>query len=165
MKRGVYPGTFDPITYGHLDIIKRALDIFDELIVAIGENPAKNTLFSAEERFNIVREAIEDYPNTKVMMMEGLLAHFADEVQASAIIRGLRALSDFEHEFQMALANRKMNPRTETIFLMPNEKYSYLNSTMVKTIASMGGKVTSFVPKSVEKALKEKYKSKSSKNE
>ena len=99
MKRGIYPGTFDPITYGHLDIIKRALDIFDELIIAIGENPGKSTLFTVQERFDIIREAIKDFPNTKVMIMPGLLAQFAEQVNASAIIRGLRALSDFEHEF------------------------------------------------------------------
>ncbi|MBN1754649.1 pantetheine-phosphate adenylyltransferase [bacterium] len=154
---GIYPGTFDPITYGHIDIIERALVLFDQLIVAIGTNLRKETLFTVEERLQTVRQCTKHLPKVKVMQFNGLLADYAREVKATAIIRGLRALSDFEYEFQMALANRRINAKAETIFLMPSEQYTFLNSTIVKTIARMGGDVTTFVPEQVRQALKSKF--------
>jgi len=159
MKTAIYPGTFDPITYGHLDIVVRAAQIFGNVIVAVGENPQKTTIFNHEERLELVREAVSelDLANVSVAHFTGLLAKFAEEAGAVAIIRGLRAVSDFEHEFQMALANRRLFPDAETVFFMPSEPFVYLSSSMVKTIAANYGDVSQFVPKMVEKALLKKY--------
>lgn len=155
----VYPGSFDPITYGHIDIVKRAASLFPNVIVAIGENPEKTPFFSHEERVALVEEVLLklELPNVSVGHFTGLLAQYAQDIGAVAIIRGLRALSDFEHEFQMALANRKLFPEAETVFLMPSEQFVYLNSSMVKTIARNSGDVSCFVPRTVEIALVKKF--------
>jgi len=158
MKICVYPGTFDPITNGHLDIIKRASQIFDRIIVAVSKNPNKNPLFSSEERKYFIEETVKDYSNIQVDVFHGLLVEYAKKMKASAIIRGLRAVSDFEYEFQMALMNRKLNPNIETVYLMPSEEYTYINSSIVKEIAALGGSVDCFLPPVVVKALKDKIK-------
>jgi pantetheine-phosphate adenylyltransferase len=155
MRRAIYPGSFDPITNGHLDVIHRAAHLFDELVVAIAINDQKHksSLFGLDERVAILEEVCQKIPNVRVATLEGLLVDFARRNGASAIVRGLRAVSDFEFEFQMALMNRKMEPNIETIFLMPKEDYSYLSSRIVKEIARLGGDVSSFVPACVVPAL------------
>ncbi len=153
----LYPGSFDPITNGHLDIIVRGLAIFDSLVVGIGENIAKQPLFSVEERVEMVRDALGEIPNVEVISYSGLTAKFAEQIGASAILRGLRAISDFEFEFQMTLANRKLFPKAETVFLMPCLSNVFLNSSMVKDIVSMGGDVELFVPPGVVERLKIKF--------
>jgi len=157
-KCAIYPGSFDPITYGHIDIIMRAAKLFSNIVVAIGGNPEKKPLFSQRERVALVKQAIIelDLPNVTVAKFSGLLAKYAQDAGAVAIIRGLRAVSDFEHEFQMALANRRLFPDAETVFLMPSEQFVYLSSSMVKIIALNGGDVSLFVPHAVEKALLKK---------
>ncbi len=162
VKTGVYPGTFDPITYGHLDLIKRALKIFDQLIVAIGENPTKKPLFTLEERKEMVIESLKelkDGDGSRVLVetFSGLLVNFVEKKGARIIVRGLRAVSDFEYEFQLALMNRKLNRRIDTIFLMPGFRWIYISSTIVKEAARFGGKVSDLVPHIVEQKLKEKY--------
>ena len=154
MRRAVYPGSFDPVTYGHLDVIERAARLFDEVLVAVAVNHAKTGLFSFEERVALLREALAAYPNVKVTRFDGLLVEFARTSGACVIIRGLRAVSDFEFEFQMALMNRKLEARIETMFLMPKEEYTYLSSRIVKEIAGLGGAVSAFVPPNVEVALR-----------
>ena len=154
----VYPGTFDPITYGHIDIIERASVIFDEVIVTIALNSSKKPLFTEEERKAMVLKAMKKFKNVRVDSFNGLLVNYAKDVNASVIIRGLRAISDFEFEFQMSLTNRKLAPDVSTIFLMPNDKYTYLNSTLVKELAAFEGKIDCFVPEFVVKKLKEKFK-------
>ena len=156
-KIAIYPGTFDPFTLGHLDIIERAAKLFDEIIVTIAENSFKSPLFSLDERQTFIENACRHVPNVRCIHFEGLLVDFALQLKASAIIRGLRAVSDFEFEFQMALMNRRLNPDIVTVFLMPNEKYSYLNSTIVKEVARFGGNVEKFVTGMVAQKLKEKY--------
>jgi len=158
-KLAVYPGTFDPITNGHIDIIVRATKLFSDIIVAVGENPQKKPLFSHSERMELVKQVVDtlNLPNVRVGHFKGLLAQYADEIRATAIIRGLRAVSDFEYEFQMALANRKIYPDAETVFLMPSEPFVYLSSSMVKVIAQNNGDVSPFVPKIVENALHKKF--------
>jgi len=155
MRRAIYPGSFDPITNGHLDVIQRASHLFDELIVAVALNDQKHksSLFSLEERFTILEEVCREISNVRIARLEGLLVDFARKHGASAIVRGLRAVSDFEFEFQMALMNRKMEPTIETIFLMPKEDYTYLSSRIVKEIARLGGDVSAFVPACVVPAL------------
>ncbi len=160
MKRAIYPGTFDPITYGHLDLLKRAIKLFDEIIITIAINPAKKPLFSLQERESLIIGAIEEYHFEKKVTVEGfdgLLVHFATQKKASAIIRGLRAVSDFEYELQMALMNRRLADEISTVFMMPHEKYTYLNSTIVKEVARLGGDISNFVPTAVEKALLLKF--------
>lgn len=157
MKRVIYPGTFDPVTNGHLDIIKRAMDLFDELLVTVAKNPTKTCLFSTEDRLAMLKESLKDYPKVSVDSHDGLVVEHAKEVGAIGIIRGLRAISDFEYEFQMALMNRKLDEEIRTIFLMPHEKYTYLNSTIVRNLAQFKGDVTDFVPPIVAEKLKEKY--------
>ena len=159
MRRAIYPGSFDPITNGHLDVIQRAGHLFDELVVAVALNDQKHTssLFSLEERFTILQEVCREIPNVRIAKLEGLLVDFAREHGASAIVRGIRAVSDFEFEFQMALMNRKMEPTIETIFLMPKEDYSYLSSRIVKEIARLGGNVSAFVPACVVPALLRRF--------
>jgi pantetheine-phosphate adenylyltransferase len=153
----VFPGSFDPITNGHVDIIQRALSVFDELTVALLINPDKQPLFTVEERVAIIREAYRQESRIRVDTFSGLLVDYAEKVGATAIVRGLRAISDFEYEFQMALMNRRLNPRIETVFMMPAESYSYLSSRLVKEVFQLGGTVTGLVPPVVERRLGEKY--------
>ncbi len=154
--RAVYPGSFDPLTNGHLDLIERSLRIFDELIVAVVTNPAKNALFTDAERVEMIREATRGLRRIEVVIFDGLLVDLVARVGARAIIRGLRAVSDFEYEFQMALMNRKLREEIETVFMMPHEAYSYISSRLIKEVASYGGSVTGLVPAGVEKRLAER---------
>ena len=158
MKTAVYPGTFDPITNGHLDIVERASILFDKVIVAVAENPQKNPLFSLDERRDMVSDAVNSIQNVTVTDFNGLLVDYAKSENACAIIRGLRAVSDFEFEFQMALTNRKLCPELETVYLMPSEQYTYINSTIVKEIARLGGDIDAFLPAAVIPALRRKLK-------
>jgi pantetheine-phosphate adenylyltransferase len=153
----LYPGTFDPITLGHLDIMKRAKRIFGKLVVAVADNPEKNPLFSVEERIEIIKDATRDMDGITVASFSDLTARYAKSIDALVIIRGLRAVSDFEFEFQMALMNRKIEPTVETVFLMPNEKYSYLSSSLVKDIARRGGDISCFVPEIVKQKLSRRF--------
>lgn len=158
MKIGVYPGTFDPITNGHLDVIKRALKIFDQLIVAVAiSSYKKSPIFSIEERLNFIRETSADLENLKVEAFDGLLVKFVKQKGAVAIVRGLRAVSDYEFELQLAHANRRLYRDIETVFLMPSEEFSFLSSSLVKEIVYFGGSVKSLVPPVVEKALRQKF--------
>lgn len=156
-KVAIYPGTFDPITYGHLDIIQRAAEIFDRVIVSLGRNPEKNPLFSLDERMEMIGEVVKDLPGVQVDTFSGLVVRYAQDMGADALIRGLRAVSDFEYEFQMALVNRRLAPDVITVFLMPSEKYTYLDSTIVREVASLGGDVTQFVPPPVEERLRKVF--------
>jgi pantetheine-phosphate adenylyltransferase len=156
IRRAIYPGSFDPVTNGHLDVIERARKLFDEVIVAVAHNDQKNPLFALEERLDLLRATIGKRKNVEIAPLDGLLVDFAVARKATAVIRGLRAISDFEFEFQMALMNRKLNPTVETIFLMPKEEYTYLSSRIVKEIARLGGDVKDFVPHRVAKALTRK---------
>lgn len=157
MRRAIYPGSFDPITAGHLDVIHRAARLFDELIVAVAHNDLKKSMFTTEERMDLIRENTASVGNIRVASFDGLLVEFARRENAAAVVRGLRAVSDFEFEFQMALMNRKLEPGIETIFLTPREEYTYLSSRIVKEIARLGGNVEAFVPSSVARALREKF--------
>jgi pantetheine-phosphate adenylyltransferase len=157
VRRAIYPGSFDPITNGHLDVIGRAAKLFDEVIVAVAFNDQKRSLFSAEERVALIGGEIAAWPNVRVSHFDGLLVEFAQTERANAVIRGLRAVSDFEFEFQMALMNRKLAADIETIFLMPAEQYTYLSSRIVKEISRLGGNVDAFVPASVAAALRAKH--------
>jgi len=157
IRKALYPGSFDPITNGHLDIIERATKLFDKVVVAVGDNPDKEPLFSLEERLEMIRESLGKREDVEIARYSGLTAQYASDIHATAIIRGLRAISDFEYEFQMALANREIRKNTETIFLMPGLPYVFLNSTMVKAIARMGGDVSKFVPSTVLERIKKKY--------
>ncbi len=152
----IYPGTFDPVTYGHIDLIKRALEIFPKVIVAVAYNPHKKPLFKVEERVAMLKRATKGLKGVKVVEFEGLIVDYARKHKANVLIRGLRMISDFEYEFQMALTNRKLASDIETIFLMPHESYSYLSSKLLKEAGSLGADLSSFVPGFVEKALKEK---------
>lgn len=156
MKIGIYPGSFDPVTNGHLDIIERASKLCDKVIVAVSCNPNKNPLFTLEERIDLIREVIKPYDNIEVDTFSGLLVDYAKKTKASMIIRGLRAVSDFEYEFQMALMNRKLYPDVETIFLMTSSKNSYLSSSLVKEVARLGGCIEGLVPETIKKAILEK---------
>lgn len=158
MRHCIYPGTFDPITYGHLDVLGRAAKLFDHVTVAVAHNPGKGPLFSAEQRQALVEESIGHLANVSVTTFDGLLVEFALAQKAQAIIRGLRALSDFEFEFNMALMNRHLQPALETIFVMPNEQFSYTSSALVKQVAKYGGDVSHFVPPGVAAALKTAYR-------
>ena len=153
----IYPGTFDPITYGHIDVVARAREIFDAVVVAVASNSAKQPLFSVSERVAMITEVLRKFNNVYVDSFKGLLVDYAKGQQASAIVRGLRAVSDFEYEFQMALANRRLDRNVTTVFLMPHEQYTYLNSSLVREIAMLGGDVSKFVPPSVGKRLLRKY--------
>ena len=157
MRRAIYPGSFDPVTNGHLDVIERAARLFDEIIVAVAFNEAKTALFTAAERVAMIEDVVRVFPNVRVAKFSGLLVNFVQEQQALAVIRGLRAISDFEFEFQMALMNRKLAPQVETIFLTPKEETTYLSSRIVKEIARLGGDVRAFVPDSIASALRGKY--------
>jgi pantetheine-phosphate adenylyltransferase len=149
----IYPGSFDPITLGHLDIIRRAAEIFDKLIVVVMVNPAKQCAFSPEERVELIKKCTSDLNNIEVDFSDGLLADYAKEKGACAIVKGLRALSDFEYEFQMALTNSKLNPEVETLFLTTKAENMYLSSSMVRQIASMGGDISDFVPDIIHKQI------------
>jgi pantetheine-phosphate adenylyltransferase len=157
MRRAIYPGSFDPVTNGHLDVIERARKLFDEVVVAVADNDEKQPLFSLKERLDLLQETAGRIGNVQVAQFKGLLVQFARAEDAGAVIRGLRAVSDFEFEFQMALMNRKLDAVVETIFLMPKEEYTYLSSRIVKEIARLGGDVSSFVPACVAKALSRKF--------
>jgi len=154
MRHCIYPGTFDPITYGHLDVLARAAKLFDRVTVAIAENAGKGPLFTTAQRLDLVGANVRQFPNVSVTSFGGLLVDFALAQKADAIIRGLRALSDFEFEFNMALMNRHLQPKIETIFVMPNEQFSYTSSSLVKQVAKFGGDVGHFVPPNVAAALK-----------
>ncbi|OHE59981.1 MAG: pantetheine-phosphate adenylyltransferase [Thermodesulfovibrio sp. RBG_19FT_COMBO_42_12] len=157
-KIAIYPGTFDPITNGHLDLVERALRIFDEVIIAVAQSQRKQPLFSVKERLNLIRLAVKRFERARVETFNGLLVEYVGKKKGVAILRGLRAVSDFEYELQMAHMNRRLNTNIETVFMMPSEDYSFLTSTIVKEIASLGGDVKDFVPVEVEKALIEKFK-------
>ena len=156
MKKIIYPGTFDPITNGHLDIAERAASLFDHVILAIANNPKKDSLFTVNERIDLIQASIEHLDKISVSSTATLIVRFAKENEAVALIRGLRSISDFEYEFQMALMNRSLAPEISTIFMMPDEKYMHLNSTVVKEIAALDGNISAYVPGIVEAQLKSK---------
>jgi pantetheine-phosphate adenylyltransferase len=158
IRRAIYPGSFDPVTNGHLDVIDRARKLFDGVIVAVAHNEQKQPLFTLEERLELLRRNIGSLKKVEIAPLDGLLVDFAKARKATAVIRGLRAVSDFEFEFQMALMNRKLEASVETIFLMPKEEYTYLSSRIVKEIARLGGDVAAFVPAAVAKALRAKLR-------
>ena len=156
MLRAVYPGSFDPVTYGHLDIIRRSCHMVDELIVGVLYNKAKMPLFSVEERVRMLEETTKDLPNVKVVPFEGLLVEFARKMEARMVVRGLRAVTDFEYELQMAQTNHKLEPALETVFLTTSLEHSYLSSTIVKEVAAFGGDISQFVPEAVGTKVREK---------
>jgi pantetheine-phosphate adenylyltransferase len=153
----VYPGSFDPITNGHLDLIRRVAHLFDQVVVAVARNTEKAPLFNVRERVALTREAVKGLRNVSVDELGGLLVSYARKKQATVIVRGLRAVSDFEFEFQLSLMNRKLDPRIETIFLMTRDEYTFISSRLVKEICQLGGNVSDFVPRGVERAMKRKF--------
>jgi pantetheine-phosphate adenylyltransferase len=158
MRTAIYPGSFDPLTNGHLDVVQRAAKLFDNVIVAVAKNEGKNPLFTLNERLALVKKAIEHLPNVQADAFDGLLVEYVVSKKAQAILRGLRAVSDFEFEFQLALMNRKLNENVETIFMMPKDTYTFLSSRIVKEIARLGGDVSPFVTPNVQLALRKKLK-------
>ena len=161
MTTAIYPGSFDPLTFGHIDIVERSSRLFDRVVMAIITNPQKLPLFTAEERREIIREiVVTQFPNVEVDVFHGLLVDYAKRKKAQVIVRGIRAVTDYEYEFQMALMNRRLAPQIETVFMMPAENYSYLSSRLVKEIAELGGSVEGLVPKAVQERLKERFKKK-----
>jgi pantetheine-phosphate adenylyltransferase len=156
-RKAIYPGSFDPVSFGHLDLIERALDLFDELIVVVASNPSKKTLFSTEERVGFLKEALKNHPQVQVMSWKGLTVELAVKEKAFALIRGIRATSDFDYEFQMALTNRKLAPKIDTVFLMPSESHFYLSSRLIKEIAQLGGNVARYVPAPVAAQIKKMF--------
>ena len=156
-KVAVYPGSFDPITFGHMDVVTRATHLFDRVIVAVGKRRGKDPLFPFRERVRLVRTVLADVPRVEVASFNALLVDFVQEQQACAVIRGMRAVMDFDYEFQMALTNRKLAPKVETVFFVPSEKYFYLSSSLVRELASMGGKLDCFVPAPVARALRRRF--------
>jgi pantetheine-phosphate adenylyltransferase len=157
-RRAIYPGSFDPVTYGHLDLIKRALSIFDEIIVVVAVNSEKQTLFTVEERVDFMKRSVKSLRGVQVESLEGLTVEYAVTRKASTIMRGLRATSDFDYEFQMALTNRKLSKQVDTVFLMPSETHFYLSSRLIKEVASLGGDISDYVPDYVAKGLREKFR-------
>ena len=157
MRKVLYPGTFDPVTNGHIDIVKRARELFDGVVVTVAINPGKTPLFTVDERVQMLRESLKDFDNITVDSFDGLVVEHAHQVGAIGIIRGLRAVSDFEYEFQMALMNRKLAGDITTVFLMPHEKYTYLNSSIIRNLSELKSDVSDFVPPVVLKKLKEKF--------
>jgi len=158
LTKAIYPGSFDPVTKGHLDIIKRSSKIMDQVIVAVLDNPRKIATYGIEERVKMLKMVTEPYPNVKVDYYKGLLIDYAKNNEINIIVKGLRAMSDFEFEFQMALVNQKLSPSIETLFMMTNNKYSYLSSSIVKEIAGLGGDISSLVPPEVHEMIMSKYK-------
>jgi len=156
MRTAIYPGSFDPLTNGHLDVIQRATKLFDRVIVAVAKSESKHPLFALQERLQLVRRAVRHLPHVEADAFEGLLVEYAARRRAQAVVRGLRAVSDFEFEFQLALMNRKLDGEVETIFMMPKDTYTFLSSRIVKEIARLGGDVSAFVPAHVQTALKKK---------
>jgi pantetheine-phosphate adenylyltransferase len=163
MRTAIYPGSFDPMTNGHLDVVQRAAKLFDRVVLAVAKNEGKNPLFTLNERLKLVNKSIAHLPNVEADSFDSLLVEYVVSRRAQAIVRGLRAVSDFEFEFQLALMNRKLNENIETIFMMPKDTYTFLSSRIVKEIARLGGDVSSFVPAHVELALKKKLKPRRSK--
>lgn len=161
-KIAIYPGTFDPITNGHLDLVRRAVRIFDEVIIAVAPSQKKLPLFTIRERLRMIRSSIRGLRKARVETFDGLLVDYVRERKGNAILRGLRAISDYEYELQMAHMNRRLNTNIETVFMMPSEEFSFLTSSIVKEVASFGGSVTGIVPQAVEAALKERFKKRSS---
>lgn len=157
MKTAIYPGTFDPITNGHIDIISRAATMFDRVVVALAVNSTKKTLFTEQERYDLAVESLREHSNVEVKISSGLIVEFAEAEGALAIVRGLRAVSDFEYELQMALMNRKMRPEISTIFMMPHERYTYLNSSIIRELTRYDADVSDFVPECVLRALRQKH--------
>ena len=157
MKVAIYPGSFDPITNGHLDIIERSSKIFDKLIVSVLHNSAKNAVFSVEEKINLIKKATLSIPNVEIDYFDGLLVDYAKKKSATTIIKGLRAVSDFEYEMQMALMNRKQNPDVETMFLIASSEYSFLSSSIVKEVARLGGNLDGFVPECIKTEIYNKF--------
>ena len=157
MKRIVYPGTFDPIHNGHLDIARKAAELFDELILVVAVNQEKSPLFNDKERVELIKESLYDVKNVKVDTFNGLVVDFVRSTESVAIIRGLRHVSDFEFEFQMAMMNFNLNPNVKSLFMMPDEKYIHLNSTVIKDVARLGGDISDYVPKCVQDALYKQY--------
>lgn len=162
-KTAICPGSFDPITFGHMDIIRRASKMFDEVIVAVLDNSSKNCTFSVEERVSMIKDAVDGLPNVVADSFNGLLADYAKQKKASAIIKGLRAVSDFEYEFQMALVNHKLYPDVETVFLTTNAEYMFLSSSVVREVAAHGGDISQFVPEGIIKKVTEKCKERNKK--
>ncbi len=156
MRTVIYPGSFDPLTNGHLDVIQRATKLFDHVVVAVAASESKHPLFALEERLSLVKQAVVDLANVEADAFDGLLIHYVEQRGAQAVVRGLRAVSDFEFEFQLALMNRKLNERIETIFMMPKDTYTFLSSRIVKEIARLGGDVSAFVPAHVQVSLRTK---------
>ncbi len=156
MRKALYPGSFDPITYGHLDIINRACNLFDEVTIAIFDNPSKKAFFNFEERKELIIEVLAEHKNIKIDSFQGLLVDYAEQKSIQTVIRGLRAVSDFDYEFQIALTNRRLKNNIDTIFFMTDEKYSYLSSSIVKQVINYKGNISSFVPEIVENALRRK---------
>jgi pantetheine-phosphate adenylyltransferase len=158
MRKILYPGTFDPVTFGHIDLIKRAIELFDAVVVTVAKNPGKQKpLFTVDERVKMLKESLKEFENISIDSFDGLVVDHANAVGASGILRGLRAVSDFEYEFQMALMNRKLDNNIATVFLMPHEKYTYLNSTIIRNLAELKSDVSEFVPPVVVAALKKKF--------
>lgn len=157
MRKGVFPGTFDPVTAGHIDIIQRSRKVLDRVVVAVARAYHKDTLFDMDERIRLIKESLPEQTGVEVIGFDGLLVDLAREVGAGAFIRGLRFVSDFEYEFQLALMNRRLDPEVETLFFMPSAKYSYLNSSIIKEVARLGGEIEGLVPEPVIAAIREKF--------
>lgn len=156
IRKAIYPGTFDPVTYGHLDIVERAARLYDKVVIAVAHSSEKAPLFSVAERVTMLKDAVGCYDNVVVEDFDGLVVNYAVKESSKVVIRGIRMISDFEYEFQMALTNRKLNSDIETVFMMPKESYSYLSSKLIKEVARLGADVSKFVPENVKKKLKEK---------
>ena len=157
MRICIYPGTFDPVTMGHMDVIQRTAGLFDKVIIGIAEDNYKNVLFSTQERLEMLKEVTSSVPKVEVECFSGLLMDYCREKQATAVIRGLRAISDFEYEMQLAAMNKNLNPEVETVFLMTGQKYSFISSSIIKDVAKLGGDISGMVPRSVEEKIRAKY--------
>lgn len=157
MTRAIYPGSFDPVTFGHIDIIKRSANLFDEIIVGVLNNTSKSPLFSVEERVNMLKEATRDIPNIRIASFSGLLVDFVKETEATVVVRGLRAITDFEYELQLAQTNHVLNPNIDTMFLTAKLEYLYLSSTIVREVAAFGGDISKFVPEEIAMKMYDKY--------